>query len=812
MHVAPGEAEAECALLQREGIVDAVLSEDVDTLMFGSGMTMRSWTPEMKSSKVPTHVNVYDAATTKQGSGLDRDGMILIALMSGGDYIPEGIPGCGPKTACEAARAGFGSDLCKIKKSDDTGFAEWRRRLQHELHTNESKLFRQKHKTLNIPDDFPNREVLGYYTHPCISSPEKLSKLRATIKWDAPLDFPSLRSFAADAFDWRCIGGAKKFVRNLAPALLVRELRLRAEEGKQDNQAVGLQEKDEGRLVSAIHGKRTHATTDNMVELRISFVPLNLVDIDLSIEEPDEELSTQGEDSESEAPALDLDEDGCPTSPKKVRGPSTYDPTVVEKIWVMGTWLKLGTPLKVQDWEASFRDAKQFLAAKHAAKELDKAARAKKKSNKAAAGMQRGALDRFTKITKPGVDASQARAKSATLEDHDLFRLHNYAQKRFQLPSSQPLPNADKSFGKHFAVEEVDLSTAVDQELPKRQAKRRSSELASPSNIFKAYRAFTKVKEPTVISLLSSPELTPRANRAAVPAQCNEDPFSITDILPDTITKRRKKSPSKRHHTAPTLREDSGFPTPNSSRALTPPLLDTIEAIDLAFPVSRSALLATPSKANIGLENQIIDLDTTPRAMRAAEIISPSAKPCRDIDEWIRRSQSVTPAKARHANFLQPREGNAAPSQDAVYDPEVALDEAEEVELPGVSAFLPAMRRYRERISPVKSSDTATSNSPANISNKPIVSMGQTQTRRSPRIEHACVVSRSAASSRPKTVATKVTKRHIKLRESLDGAWKEVEAEQVNLTGEQLPTATKKIQSTTRWRKSEVEVLDLTGS
>ncbi|KAG9716055.1 hypothetical protein KCU63_g23546, partial [Aureobasidium melanogenum] len=32
LHYAPGEAEAECALLQREGIVDAVLSEDVDTL------------------------------------------------------------------------------------------------------------------------------------------------------------------------------------------------------------------------------------------------------------------------------------------------------------------------------------------------------------------------------------------------------------------------------------------------------------------------------------------------------------------------------------------------------------------------------------------------------------------------------------------------------------------------------------------------------------------------------------------------------------------------------------------------------------
>lgn len=32
-HIAPGEAEAECASLQRSGIVDAVSGEDVDTCL-----------------------------------------------------------------------------------------------------------------------------------------------------------------------------------------------------------------------------------------------------------------------------------------------------------------------------------------------------------------------------------------------------------------------------------------------------------------------------------------------------------------------------------------------------------------------------------------------------------------------------------------------------------------------------------------------------------------------------------------------------------------------------------------------------------
>jgi Holliday junction resolvase YEN1 len=88
-HIAPGEAEAECALLQREGIVDAVLSEDVDTLMFGCGLTLRNWSSEgSRGNHPPTHVSMYDAKVTKEGkSGLDREGMILIAMMSGGDYI-----------------------------------------------------------------------------------------------------------------------------------------------------------------------------------------------------------------------------------------------------------------------------------------------------------------------------------------------------------------------------------------------------------------------------------------------------------------------------------------------------------------------------------------------------------------------------------------------------------------------------------------------------------------------------------------------------------------------------------------------------
>lgn len=38
---APGEAEAELAFLSKTGVIDAVLSDDVDTFVFGGTMVVR---------------------------------------------------------------------------------------------------------------------------------------------------------------------------------------------------------------------------------------------------------------------------------------------------------------------------------------------------------------------------------------------------------------------------------------------------------------------------------------------------------------------------------------------------------------------------------------------------------------------------------------------------------------------------------------------------------------------------------------------------------------------------------------------------
>ncbi|KAI5210110.1 hypothetical protein E4T39_00498 [Aureobasidium subglaciale] len=811
LHYAPGEAEAECALLQKEGIVDAVLSEDVDTLMFGSGMTLRSWTPEKKSSKTPTHVNVYRADETKDTSGLDRNGMILVAMMSGGDYITEGIPGCGPKLACEAARAGFGDSLCCLDKKDSEGLDAWREKLRHEIRTNDSKHFRQKRPGLTIPDSFPDQKVLRYYTHPCVSAPDKILKLKDTLSWDMPLDYPSLRDFAGDAFDWRCIGGAKKFIRNLAPAVLVRELRMRSEVSGDNSDEISAQQARESSLINAIHGKRLHPTTDNIPELRISFKPIELVDIDLSIEDPDEEEPEDEEDSDSEPSPVE--DGGCPGSPKKKRGPSTYDPTVHEKVWLLDTFVRLGAPLMVQDWEAGAGAPKSKPVPRPRKPTNNETAASRRPvAAKKMGGMQRGALDQFTRATKPGVDrTAQSKTMSPECDELDLSKIDAIASSKALNAKVAPRAN---SFRTKAPVTEVDLSDIGGEKVPsipemdlsleavvpqKRSSKRSSPEPFSPSRRARP-RIFSPPRKvsgpPEVVDLLSSSPVKPASPAGATqqvsgirdhfkqfskPAiiSAREDVDALAP-LPDTITRRRKRSPLKRYQTAPTAgADDMGSPSlrPSTPRGL------QIEAIDLASPES------LPSLARLGGFQRVSE--KMRQAVAQSTMPTPSA---RSIGRR-RASQTTTePVPAQEETEVS-HFSSSMPTPP--YEPEPPT-EASAPEKPVISAssLLPVNKRLRDR--KIESSATKTIVIAANSSS---ASVSDPKTS-APARQTAPV--QSVSLTEPlQSQAKRVKKRFIQPRDSLPGNWKEVEME-IDLTA---PTP----RDRRMYRKSGVEELDLTG-
>ncbi|KAL1677972.1 PIN domain-like protein, partial [Schizophyllum commune] len=80
-HQAPGDAEAELAYLASEGLVDAVLTADSDTLLFGAKVLLRS----SRDKKKPDEVEVYRQDQLDR-AGFSRGGLLLFALACGGDY------------------------------------------------------------------------------------------------------------------------------------------------------------------------------------------------------------------------------------------------------------------------------------------------------------------------------------------------------------------------------------------------------------------------------------------------------------------------------------------------------------------------------------------------------------------------------------------------------------------------------------------------------------------------------------------------------------------------------------------------------
>lgn len=746
-HTAPGEAEAECAYLQRERIVDAVLSEDVDTLMFGCGITLRNWSSEgARGNKSPTHVSVYDAKITKGKAGLDREGMILIALMSGGDYITEGIPGCGIKVACEAARAGFGKSLCKILRADTAEMNVWRKNLALELQTNESKFFRVRHKTLTIPDNFPNKEVLGYYTHPVVSSAAKIEKLKEDIIWDGEIDIPGLRLFVAEAFDWTHKIGARKFIRGLAPVLLVHKLRLRGDRKISGYGDVVLTAMNEMKLVRAICGKRAHFCNDGVPELRVIYHPNDIVGLDLDAEEDESEdygrdgLAPIKDDDQIEAYASD-EAGSMSTSPTK-RTASAYDPTQPDKLWILETIAKVGIPLKVEDYEESLRNPKKFLKAKAAAK---KAA--------TRGGMPKGAMDKFVKISKGVVDdanpgISKSPKKTTVASSQPALPPVYLARTLESLASSEPAPIATRSSRVRYSA--------------------RTSKEGATSTPKSSARSKTKSK--TAVD-------KPRPNR---------DPWSIARYSTSSHNNPIITKPISDHD------KSSEFPLSRCSQHCTPEMSSSLQASVSPAPcprkhsqsprndpTSEETISETPNHNASTINQPPLTPSSnekssgpSPRKKRTPPLKTMTTSPAILPPPHARTAHSTPEPVNRKIDFLSAsRTQSSSPALPSLHDFELESLQQDEREVISISSSPKTPGSARLNILPRRRSFKKTAADEETGKMEPVAE----------RIVNA--------------------KKYIMLRESLPGGWKAVDEEQV---------AKGRRGRGTTWRLSQVEVLDLT--
>ncbi|KAI0803369.1 hypothetical protein GGR55DRAFT_398051 [Xylaria sp. FL0064] len=570
VHEAPGEAEAECALLQQHGIVDAVLSEDVDTIMFGCTRTLRNWSSEgTKGSKAPTHVSMYDSRELGQGaSGLDREGMVLVALMSGGDYLPEGIPGAGVKLACEAARAGFGKSLCQLKRSNTSELASWKEWLTYELRHNESGFFRTRHKALNIPDDFPNIEILRYYTHPVVSPAKTLDRLKQQT-WDRQIDVQGLREFVRETFDWSYRIGAIKFIRVLAPCLLVREIMQHKDEQDNAPRETNIGERDITDPVRSITARRAHFSTDATPELRISFIPSNIVGYDFQ-EEPDEVIDygrdglalNSDEEIEDVAEEVGDAESTSKSGPKKV-----FSPTEPDLAWVPETIARVGIRSMVEDWEEAQR-------AKTAARSRPKTSRQKAKPGVTAAG----SLDKFVRVTKnivPPTTETQKATRPPVSPGPSPARIYT--------PSDSPMASSQSTRPLFSSSQEPHKSRPVrPSKLP----------ISKPSRSGRKPPAGPKADANANPWTIASSQGSPRVIRSAPSTKASEPilissspPSSPLKDLPSPVNYARDR------HNQSELDLFATQPTsPRKPRSLTP-LSNTIEEKD----VSRRGSVRDPS-------------------------------------------------------------------------------------------------------------------------------------------------------------------------------------------------------------------------
>lgn len=748
-HTAPGEAEAECALLQREGIVDAVLSEDVDTLMFGSGLTLRNWSSEGRGNKSPTHVSAYYSKSTKEGkSGLDREGMILVALMSGGDYITEGIPGCGIKAACEAARAGFGKSLCQLSRSDAVGLDAWRENLAHEIQTNESKFFRIKHKTLKIPENFPNKEVLGYYTHPVVSSASKIQKLKDEIVWDGNIDITGLRVFVAEAFDWTHKVGAKKFIRGLAPVLLVQKLRLRGDRRASGYDDVVLTAMNEMELVKAICGKRTHFSTDGVPELRVVYHPADIVGLDLDAEEDDSEdygrdgLAPLNEDDDIEAYASDPEPRSRSASPSK-RGASHYDPTQPDKVWIFETIAKVGIPLKVEDYEESLRNPRKFLKAKAAAKKAASQGR-----------MPKRAMDKFVSISKPGLEESSGNTSKAPSKTRG-------GSKQPNLPPIYLAPT----------LENASFSASTSSgSAPGRFTRQTRAALAKSLVTEKTTQ--TTIKAPNAATRSKTSKKTPLDKPGT-----NINPWTIalssSPVQSSSITKSlaqpsQKSSPPKELVTNRPLR----FTPPSS-----PPLQSA--------PVSRKHTQSLQADSQSEPEEGLIANVTMPREVGQANTLlsTPTSSEKHGDRPSLRKKRSPQAASMTSSPGLLADSGLEGLTPEPVNRKIDFLSSATRArssspDLPSLKELAPPRRQARPMPSPTRTISL--------LSSSPEAARSQT---RGEALEVAALDNNIPNGP----------KKYILLRESLPGSWKEADASEL-------------VHGRSRaWRLSQVECLDLSA-
>uniref|UniRef100_A0AC34FAJ9 Uncharacterized protein n=1 Tax=Panagrolaimus sp. ES5 TaxID=591445 RepID=A0AC34FAJ9_9BILA len=205
--VAPGEAEAQCAELEKLGLVEGIVTDDSDIWLFGGKIVYKN----MFSKK--RNVHFYSGNAIENQLKLTKLECIQLTMLAGGDYT-RGFEGVGMVTALEII-AEFTPKIKKItteKEAYDVleAIRKWldsKRKFEAKPDFSRSKPFTESKDRIRLRraieknndeekiEAFPNKDVFEAYCHPVVDSTD------TTFKWKG-VDFTGLEDYLWTTIGW----------------------------------------------------------------------------------------------------------------------------------------------------------------------------------------------------------------------------------------------------------------------------------------------------------------------------------------------------------------------------------------------------------------------------------------------------------------------------------------------------------------------------------------------------------------------------------------------------------------------------------
>ncbi|WFD19170.1 DNA repair protein rad2 [Malassezia caprae] len=183
---APMEAEAQCAQLAAQRLVDGIITDDSDVFLFGGTPVYRHMFNHQRM------VECYRLPDMARELGLDQERLIQLAFLLGSDYT-EGLSGVGPVLAMEILSVFHGLP----------DFAQWWRQVQtgadteildrhHKVRRRIKRALREK---VHLSADWPDASERRAYTHPIVDDSDE------PFVW-GQADLDAVRAFLYEHLRW----------------------------------------------------------------------------------------------------------------------------------------------------------------------------------------------------------------------------------------------------------------------------------------------------------------------------------------------------------------------------------------------------------------------------------------------------------------------------------------------------------------------------------------------------------------------------------------------------------------------------------